>query len=40
MKKVLITGASDGIGKAIAYALDKDGYSLYLFGEHNPRWML
>jgi short-subunit dehydrogenase len=32
MKKVLITGASDGIGKAIAYALDKDGYSLYLFG--------
>lgn len=32
MKKVLITGASDGIGKAITYALDKDGYSLYLFG--------
>ncbi len=32
MKKVLITGASDGIGKAIAHALDKDGYSLYLFG--------
>ncbi len=32
MKNVLITGASDGIGKAIAYALDKEGYSLYLFG--------
>lgn len=32
MKKVLITGASDGIGKEIAKQLDKDGYSLYLFG--------
>lgn len=32
MKKVLITGASDGIGKEIAKQLDKEGYSLYLFG--------
>lgn len=32
MKKVLITGASDGIGKQIAKRLDKEGYSLYLFG--------
>lgn len=32
MKKVLITGASDGIGKQIAKLLDKEEYSLYLFG--------
>lgn len=32
MKTVLITGASDGIGKAIAQLLDEKGYELYLFG--------
>ena len=29
-KKVLITGASRGIGKAIAKAFAKEGYDLYL----------
>lgn len=32
MKKVLITGASDGIGRSIAIKLAKDGYSLVLCG--------
>lgn len=32
MKTVLITGASDGIGKASAKLLDSLGYKLYLFG--------
>lgn len=32
MKTVLITGASDGIGKATAKLLDSKGYKLYLFG--------
>jgi len=32
MKTVLITGASDGIGKEVAKLLDSKGYSLYLFG--------
>lgn len=32
MKTVLITGATDGIGKAIAQLLDEKGYELYLFG--------
>jgi len=34
MKKVLITGASDGIGKALATLLDDGNYELYLFGRN------
>ena len=35
-KKILITGASDGIGKALALLLDAKGYKTYLFGR-NPQ---
>ena len=34
-KKILITGASRGIGKAIAYEFAKKGYELYLTCKNN-----
>lgn len=37
MKKVLITGASDGLGKALAKLLDEKGYQLYLFGRNKEK---
>ena len=37
MKTVLITGASDGIGKAIANELNNDDYRLYLFGRNKEK---
>lgn len=35
MKTALVTGASRGIGRAIAYTLAKNGYNLYLTCEKN-----
>lgn len=37
MKRVVITGASDGIGRSIAIRLAKDGYKPVLFGRDEAR---
>jgi len=37
MKRVLITGASDGIGRSIALRLAKDGHEVTLFGRDKSR---
>lgn len=37
MKTVLITGASDGLGKATAIKLDELGYKLFLFGRNKEK---
>lgn len=37
MKTILVTGATDGIGKAIAEALDAKGYPLYVFGRSQSK---
>lgn len=37
MKKILITGASDGLGKEIAKQLDEKGYDLFLFGRNKEK---
>lgn len=37
MKTVLITGASDGIGKAVANVLNNEEYKLYLFGRNKEK---
>ncbi len=37
MRKVLITGASDGIGKSIALKLSSDGYELILCGRDEQK---
>ena len=35
--KALVTGASRGIGKAIAYMLAEEGYDLYLVCRHSEK---
>lgn len=37
MKKILITGASDGVGKALAKLLDEKEYELYVFGRNKEK---
>lgn len=37
MKRIIVTGASDGIGKSLAIELAKEGYSLVLFGRNEER---
>lgn len=40
MKKALITGASSGIGEALAYALEKKDYSLLVTGRNQEKLAL
>lgn len=37
MSRIIITGASDGIGKSIAIELAKEGHALVLFGRNEER---
>lgn len=37
MKRIIVTGASDGIGKSLAIELAKEGHSLVLFGRNKER---
>lgn len=37
MKRIIITGASDGIGKSLAIELAKEGHKLVLFGRNKDR---
>ena len=37
MKTILITGATDGLGKAVAFELASQGYELLLHGRNPQR---
>lgn len=37
MSRIIVTGASDGIGKSIAVELAKEGHSIVLFGRNETR---
>ncbi|MGY5875589.1 MAG: SDR family NAD(P)-dependent oxidoreductase [Candidatus Thorarchaeota archaeon] len=39
MKRIVITGASSGIGRAIALEMASDGYQLFLIGRNEERLM-
>ena len=40
MKTILITGATDGLGKGVAFELASQGYELLLHGRNPQRGML